>query len=29
MRLRKLFEPDPDNPRHIVTVRGTGYRFNP
>jgi two-component system, OmpR family, alkaline phosphatase synthesis response regulator PhoP len=27
MRLRKLFEPDPDRPRHIVTVRGSGYRF--
>ena len=29
MRLRKLFEPDPDRPRHIVTVRGSGYRFVP
>jgi two-component system alkaline phosphatase synthesis response regulator PhoP len=27
MRLRKLFEPDPDRPRHILTVRGSGYRF--
>ncbi len=29
LRLRKLFEPDPDQPRHIVTVRGLGYRFHP
>jgi len=29
LRLRKLFEPDPANPRHILTVRGTGYRFVP
>lgn len=27
MRLRKLFEPDPKNPRHILSVRGVGYRF--
>jgi DNA-binding response OmpR family regulator len=27
LRLRKLFEPDPDRPRHILTVRGEGYRF--
>ncbi|MBW1806988.1 MAG: response regulator transcription factor [Deltaproteobacteria bacterium] len=27
MRLRKLFEPDPDRPRHILTVRGSGYRL--
>ncbi len=26
-RLRKKFEPDPDTPRHFVTVRGVGYRF--
>jgi two-component system alkaline phosphatase synthesis response regulator PhoP len=27
VRLRKLFEPEPDAPRHIHTVRGVGYRF--
>ena len=27
LHLRKLFEPDPDVPRHILTVRGVGYRF--
>jgi two-component system, OmpR family, alkaline phosphatase synthesis response regulator PhoP len=27
LHLRKLFEPDPASPRHILTVRGTGYRF--
>lgn len=27
LRLRKLFEEDPDKPVHIVTVRGQGYRF--
>lgn len=26
-RLRKLFEEDPENPRHFITVRGAGYRF--
>ncbi|MBN1590573.1 MAG: response regulator transcription factor [Pirellulales bacterium] len=26
-RLRKTFEPDPANPRHILTVRDAGYRF--
>ena len=25
LRLRKLFEPDPENPVHIVTLRGRGY----
>ncbi len=29
LRLRKLFEPDPENPVHILTVRGEGYRFVP
>ena len=28
-RLRRTFEPDPANPRHIVSVRGAGYRFDP
>jgi two-component system alkaline phosphatase synthesis response regulator PhoP len=29
LRLRKLFEPDPANPRHLHTVRGVGFRFDP
>jgi two-component system alkaline phosphatase synthesis response regulator PhoP len=28
-RLRAKIEEDPDQPRHIETVRGIGYRFNP
>ena len=27
LRLRKHFEPDPKNPRHILSVRGVGYRY--
>lgn len=27
LRLRRIIEPDPANPRHILSVRGTGYRF--
>ena len=27
LRLRQKFEPDPDHPRHILTVHGQGYRF--
>lgn len=27
MRLRKYIEEDPSNPRHFLSVRGTGYRF--
>ena len=29
LRLRKHIEPDPENPRYIRTVRGTGYLFDP
>ncbi|MEX2501736.1 MAG: response regulator transcription factor [Trueperaceae bacterium] len=29
MRLRRLFEPDPQAPRHFHTVWGVGYRFDP
>jgi len=28
-RLRAKIEPDPANPRHLVTVRGLGYKFEP
>jgi DNA-binding response OmpR family regulator len=28
-QLRTKLEDDPDRPRHIVTVRGSGYRFDP
>ncbi|MDX1649008.1 MAG: response regulator transcription factor, partial [Myxococcota bacterium] len=27
VRLRRYVEPDPANPRHILSVRGHGYRF--
>lgn len=27
LRLRKLFERDPANPQHFLSVRGAGYRF--
>jgi DNA-binding response OmpR family regulator len=27
VRLRKYLEDDPANPRHLLTVRGVGYRF--
>jgi two-component system OmpR family response regulator len=27
MRLRRYVEEDPGNPRHLLSVRGTGYRF--
>lgn len=29
VRLRRWVEPDPENPRHILTVRGWGYRYEP
>ena len=28
-QLRKRFEADPEAPRHFITVRGSGYRFDP
>ena len=28
-QLRQKLEPNPDDPRHFVTVRGLGYRFDP
>jgi two-component system, OmpR family, alkaline phosphatase synthesis response regulator PhoP len=28
-QLRKRLEDDPENPRHFITVRGSGYRFDP
>jgi len=27
LRLRKILEPDPSRPQHILSVRGMGYRF--
>jgi DNA-binding response OmpR family regulator len=27
-RLRKVFERNPDSPKHFLTVRGAGYRFS-
>jgi DNA-binding response OmpR family regulator len=29
VKLRRKLEPDPGRPRHIVCVRGLGYRFEP
>jgi two-component system, OmpR family, alkaline phosphatase synthesis response regulator PhoP len=29
LRLRKLFEVDPGQPKHLHTVRGVGFRFEP
>ena len=29
LNLRKKIEPDPAEPRHLVGVRGLGYRFDP
>lgn len=28
-QLRKRFEDNPEQPRHFITVRGSGYRFDP
>lgn len=28
-QLRRRFERDPEDPRHFITVRGSGYRFDP
>jgi DNA-binding response OmpR family regulator len=28
-QLRSKLEADPDRPKHLVTVRGSGYRFVP
>ena len=28
-QLRKRLEEDPESPRHFITVRGSGYRFDP
>ncbi len=28
-RLRGKIEPDPSNPRHLVTIRGLGYKYEP
>jgi len=27
-RIREKVEPDPSRPRHLITVRGVGYRFD-
>lgn len=29
LRLRAKIEPDPARPRHVITVQGKGYRFEP
>jgi DNA-binding response OmpR family regulator len=29
VRLRKLLEPDPSVPKHLLTIRGAGFRFHP
>ncbi|MFC2096772.1 helix-turn-helix domain-containing protein [Bacteroidota bacterium] len=27
LELRKKLEKDPSQPKHIITIRGTGYKF--
>jgi len=27
MRLRRMIEQDPSSPKHLLSIRGTGYRF--
>jgi two-component system, OmpR family, alkaline phosphatase synthesis response regulator PhoP len=29
VKLRRRIEPDPANPRHLISVRGLGYRYEP
>ena len=29
VRVRRWVELEPDQPRHIVTIRGFGYRYDP
>ena len=29
VRLRQKLEPEPNSPRHFITVHGVGYRFLP
>lgn len=29
LRLRRMIEPDPAEPKYLISVRGTGYRFAP
>lgn len=29
LRLRRMIEPDPGEPKYLISVRGTGYRFAP
>lgn len=29
VRLRKYFEPEPDRPRHFISIRGQGYMYKP
>ena len=29
LKLRQKLEPDPSNPRHLLTIYGAGYKFVP